>query len=138
MTKVLAILEKEHKLIEGILQKLLDQTKDYPIDSFLLKKFENLVLSHIAREDVEIYNSLKRIAQLAPKAIKFLDVSYLELESIKISAIIFFEKYKDAETERLCAGFQKDLKRLAENLKKRIIFEDEELFPFLQNLWTKL
>ena len=138
MTKVLAILEKEHKLIEGALQKLLDQNKDYPIDSFLLKKFEDLVLSHIAREDVEIYNSLKRIAQLAPKAIKFLDVSYLELESIKIQAIIFFEKYKDAGTEGLCIGFQKDLKRLAENLKKRIIFEDEELFPFLQNLWSKL
>ena len=138
MTKVLAILEKEHKLIEGALQRLMHRDKDRPIDLPLLKKFEDLVLSHIAREDVEIYNSLKRIAQLAPKAIKFLDVSYLDLESIKISAIIFFEKYKDAMTQGLCAGFQKDLERLAENLKKRIIFEDQELFPFLQNLWTKL
>ena len=138
MTRILAILEKEHKLIEEVLQKLLQQSQDYPIDYLLLKKLEDLVLSHIAREDVEIYNSLKRIAQLAPKAIKFLDVSYLDLESIKISAIIFFEKYKDAGTKGLCAGFQKDLGRLTENLKKRIIFEDQELFPFLGNLWTKV
>jgi len=138
MTKIIDILEKEHKLIEGVLQRLAYQHKDYPIDLALLKKLEDLVLSHIAREDVEIYNSLKRIAQLAPEAIKFLDVSYLDLESIKISAIIFFEKYKDAQTQGLCAGFQKDLGRLTENLKKRIIFEDKELFPFLENLWTKL
>ena len=138
MNKVLKILEKEHELIDGALQRLMYQNKDCPINPALLKKFEDLVLSHIAREDVEIYNSLKRIAQLAPEAIKFLDVSYLDLESIKISAIIFFEKYKDAHTEKSCVGFQKDLARLAENLKKRIIFEDQKLFPFLQNLWTKL
>jgi hemerythrin-like domain-containing protein len=138
MINAIQILEKEHGLINAALQKLLSEKKDYPVDTVLLKKLEELVLNHIAREDVEIYNSLKRIAKLAPQAVQFLNLSHLDLESIKISAIVFFEKYKDAGTEKSCKGFQKDLERLTENIGKRITFEDEKLFPFLTNLWAKL
>ena len=137
MNNVIEYFQEEHKLIHDTLDELLKVKSGCLAQPALLNKLESLILSHVSKEDVEIYAPFKKIASLNLEANKFLEQSHQNLESVKINAIIFFEKFKGERNENLCKTFHRDLTRLAEKINNRIELEDRELFPFLTNFWRK-
>ncbi len=138
MQDIIKTLEEEHQGIKSAINDLMQLRQGCPCDAEPLLRLEKLILNHISREDSEIYAPLKKLVKLTPEAGRFLDFSRRNLEDIKISALIFFEKFKGEENTLLCEGFQGDLKRLSDKLNERIELEDSKLFPFLTNLWKNL
>ena len=138
MNNIIAELEKDHAEIMQALDELLDHHATIRTDSLRLTKLETLLLNHISREDSEIYTPLRKLIRLDQTSAKFLEGSRQDLESLKIKALIFFEKHKESNNEALSKSFHADLKKLTENLRDRMDFEDTQLFPFLRDFWGKI
>jgi hypothetical protein len=135
---ILDQLREEHGRIEATIRSLLGGRSGCPSGKGFLDLMEELIINHVSREDSGIYGPLKKISRISPDAAGFLEISRRQLEEIKILSLVFFEKYKGEKEGALCAGFHGDLERLGEKIRARIAFEDEELFPFLRNLWATI
>lgn len=135
MDDTIKILKHEHVLIEQAMERILPFAKDCTVKPEDWDAFEKLILRHVSKEDLDIYIPLRRLIKLDPDAEKFFLLSRQELEDLKISAIVFFEKYKGEKNAVDCQAFKRDFDSLANKIKKRIDFENKELFPFFLGLW---
>ncbi|MFA5039328.1 MAG: hemerythrin domain-containing protein [Candidatus Omnitrophota bacterium] len=136
MSETIETLRKEHEQICRDLDELRGLTEGCPLES-VIEDLERLIVSHVSREDVEVYGPLRKLATLSSEADAFLTKSRQDLEYVKISALIFFEKYR-GKSPAMCGDFKKDLERLSGKIRARIDLENRELFPFLLNFWKTL
>lgn len=137
MPDVIETLRHEHKQIDRDLEKLERMAGACP-ESRIMEDLERVLINHVSREDEQIYRPLKKLASLSRDAEAFLAKSRQDLENVKISALVFFEKYRDGADQSLCRDFKQDFERLSRKIRARIEMEDKELFPFLTNFWKTL
>lgn len=137
MADVIKILIHEHDLILKTLDELRNLEEGCP-NRDLLERFEKLLVDHVSKEDSEIYIPLRKLAALSTEADVFLTRHRRELEEVKISTLIFFEKFRGQTSALLCERFQEDLEKLSAKVRHRVNLEDKELFPFLSNFWKTI
>jgi hemerythrin-like domain-containing protein len=135
MDDIVKILKHEHKLIEEAIARMWPFAKGRAAKVEDLAVFEKLILKHVSKEDSEVYVPLRRLVRLPHEDEKFFLMSRQKLEDLKISVIVFFEKYKNEKNLVNSASFEADFVRLVEKIKQRVDFENNQLFPFLVKLW---
>jgi iron-sulfur cluster repair protein YtfE (RIC family) len=119
-------LKKEHADVAGLLKEV----KRLGIGSregkakLLLAK--DGLLSHLKKEDEQLYPVLKREAEKNPELKRTLDIFAQEMEKISGVVLSFFEKYSSATTSGL--EFAKDLGGVFAGLETRIRREENILY----------
>lgn len=135
MDDLIESLIKEHRLIQAAIDELSKISEAGAGDIEKIQKLERLILAHIEKEDSEVYTPVKKLLKLPPQSAEIVESARHRIKDAKILAIIFFEKYKDAKGDEFKKYFPADLLRLAQKLRERILFEEEEFFPKLRDFW---
>lgn len=136
MDDLISLLLQEHAQIQRALGELLEISQG-AVSGEKIHALERMIISHVEKEEAEIYFPVKKLLKLSAKASELLASFRHRDKDIKILTIIFFEKYKDEKNEGLRKSFPGDIARLAETLRDHINFEEQELFPFLKDFWKK-
>lgn len=136
MDDLIALLMQEHAQIQRALGDLLEISQG-AVTAEKIQTLERMILSHVEKEEAEIYIPAKKLLKLPARATELLASFRHRDKDIKIFTIIFFEKYKSEINEGMRKTFSKDITRLTKTLNDHINFEEQELFPFLKDFWKK-
>ncbi len=93
-------------------------------DSLFICK--NILLTHLKKEDEQLYPKLNKIAETNKSLKTTLDVFAYDMEEISKNALNFFKKYFNTEE---FSDFENDLNALQSNLYTRIRKEESVIFP---------
>lgn len=129
MVDLIETFKEDHKYILGALERIKSIGTDYASMASALREMREAFLSHIGLEDTEFYVKLRRKANLNQDLIRTLDFIIKDLENLKISSLIFFEKYSGEDVPLLEKEFASDFHHFYEKVLKRIDLEENQLFP---------
>lgn len=126
MAMLIEDLKKEHAEIAGLLKevKMLGVGSREGKAKLLLAK-EGL-LSHLKKEDEQLYPVLKKEAEKSPELKRTLEIFANEMDSISEVVLNFFEKYSGSAPSGI--GFAKDLGGIFVGLETRIRREENILY----------
>jgi hypothetical protein len=138
MADIISIFKEDHRHILSSLERIKNIGTDYSSMRDGLKEIKENFLSHVALEDSEFYVNLRRKVKLNEDLVRTLDFLAKDLEELKISSLIFFEKHAGGEAEYMEKDFASDFHNFYQKVLKRVKFEEEQLFPlfgkYLKNL----
>jgi len=138
MANLIKTFKQDHQNILTTLEKIKNIGTDYPSMSSALKEIKEAFLAHMSLEDAEFYVNLRRKVQLSQDLIRTLDFLIKNLEDLKISSLIFFEKYTSQEADFMEKEFASDFHNFYEKIRKRIELEENQLFPLFGKYIKKL
>jgi len=118
-------LKNEHLQIAGTLNKVNTLGIYSAEGQSLLLESKNSLLSHLHREDLEIYPTLEEAAHNDPQLRRTLDVFAKDMDSISKMALEFFEKYSSGGSG---LEFARDFGRLFSTIQMRIGREERILY----------
>lgn len=125
MENLIDELKKEHLQIAVTLNKVNTFGIYSAEGQSLLLESKNSLLSHLHREDLEIYPTLEGAAHNDPQLRRTLDVFAKDMDSISKTALEFFEKYSLGGSG---LEFARDFGRLFSTLQMRIGREERILY----------
>lgn len=129
MADLIATLKEDHRQILQTLKQVENIGTDFALMRASLNEIREAFLSHLSHEDTEFYLSLRRKVALSADLLRTLDSLIRDLEELKISSLVFFEKYSGKEALAMEKGFAADFHAFKEKLLKRIDIEENQLFP---------
>lgn len=91
-----------------------------------LLQAKTTLLSHLEREDQELYPALMVEAESDPQLKEKLEAFVEDMASVSKRALAFFDKYTGRESD---GDFKKDFNELYRLLTKRIYREEGSLYP---------
>ena len=131
MSKLIDEFKKEHLLISDTLNKV----KNYGIvtkeaqDKLL--EVKNELLSHLKKEDEQLYPFLRNKAESDANLKNTLDIFANNMNEISKAAMIFFEKYAKGGSG---IEFARDVGKLYATLKERISKEESIIYAKYEEL----
>jgi hypothetical protein len=129
MADIISSLREDHRHILSSLERIKNIGTDYASMREALKEMKEAFLAHVALEDTEFYVNLRRKARLSDDLIRTLDFLVRDLEGLKISSLIFFEKHAKEQTEYMERDFAADFHNFYQKVLRRVELEEEQLFP---------
>jgi len=129
MADLIKTFQEDHKHILDSLERIKNIVSDHVLASLALKEMKEAFLSHMSTEDSEFYLKLRRRVNLSEDLLRTLDFIIKDLESLKISSLVFFEKYCGENSQLLEKDFSVDFRHFHEKVLKRIELEETQLFP---------
>jgi len=126
--KLIKELNKEHQNLFELYLKI-TQEKNPKKRLNLLKKFYYDYHLHILKEDKQLYSHLLVKYKFAPEKYQFIKEKQEEMKKITEFIENFAKKYSTVETIE-DENFENDIKTLGEALRKRVEFEENELYYF--------
>lgn len=131
MSDLITELKEEHIQISAILNKV-NAIGFYTAEGQgLLNQAKNGLLTHLAKEDKELYPKLTTAAETNIDLKRTLDVFAKDMLEISKSAMAFFERYQNGGSG---VEFARDFGRLFSMLNLRIGREERILFEEFQKL----
>jgi len=133
MPRLIQVLKAEHvAIVNSLNQVVLCGANTDEGRAKLLSAKENLI-THLQREDMELYPVLEKAAQRDPKLKDAIDSFIDDIVLVSDKALAFFDQYEgDYENPR----FERDFAKLLSMLSHRIEREEETLYPFYDELVT--
>jgi len=129
MSDLIEVFKEDHQHILDSLERIKNIGTDYLSMNATLKEMKEAFLAHMSLEDAEFYVKLRRRVNLSQDLVRTLDILIKDLEELKISSLIFFEKYAVQEEEVMEKEFAQDFHNFHEKVLKRIDLEENQLFP---------
>ncbi len=131
MSKLIEELKQGHVLIS----EALDKVKIFGVTSKqgqdMLTEAKSLLLNHLAKEDSDLYPSLRRAAEKDKSIQQTLDIFAKDMDGISKAAMDFFEKYIG---DMSGIQFAMDFGNLVATLKIRIMKEEQVLYQEFEKL----
>lgn len=138
MANLIKTFKQDHQNILTTLEKVKNIGTDYASMSGALREIKEAFLAHMNLEDAEFYVNLRRKVQLGQDLVRTLDFLIKNLEEMKISSLIFFEKYATHEADFMEKEFALDFHNFYERVVKRIDLEENQLFPLFGRYINRL
>jgi hemerythrin-like domain-containing protein len=129
MDNLIKTFQEDHRHILTALENIKNIGADYSAMSNALKEIKETFLAHMSLEDSEFYLKLRRKVKLSQDLVRTLDFLVQNLEELKISSLIFFEKYNQQEIGFMEKDFAADFHHFCEKVSRRIELEEGQLFP---------
>lgn len=138
MADLISTFKSDHQNIRKELENIKSIGTDYASMQAALKEIKEVFLVHMSLEDSEFYVQLRRRVNLTADLLRTLDSIVKDLESLKISSLIFFEKYAKPEEDIMEREFAFDFHNFYERVLNRIDLEENQLFPLFGRYIKKL
>ena len=120
-------LQTEHASIVNLLDDVRKLGIASPEAKSKLFKAKTLIISHLQKEDAQLYPKLQQNPETATIAKMFSS----EMAELSKAVIAFFEKYEGTESDM---DFARDVGRIVGTLKLRISKEESQLYPAYDRL----
>jgi len=124
-------LNDDHRALTIKLNKVKSLGRISPEAKELLFSSKQIFMSHLKKEDEQLYPVLKKAGEKNENAKKLADSFICEMETISKNAITFFNKY-EKESEGL--DFAADLGNLLATLRNRIYREESVLYEMFNEI----
>jgi hypothetical protein len=146
MSKLVEQLKSDHVA----LKRALKQAADYRLPAIdrvaILNQAKTALLSHLEKENRELYPELRAVAETDPSLRSTLETFAKDMEDVATQALEFFGKYHDAalvaeqfkNSVRYSIEFGGDLERLVILLGLRIGREERTLYPEYDRVVPKM
>ena len=125
-----------HRSIVAALDQVYSVSRSYPKAILKLHELNDMLSSHIGRQDREFYEQLTSFYADDNKTSKMLEFLIYDLNELRIQHLEFFDKYLYGVSERGARNFSKDLKEFGDKIVLRVTMEEDYLFPLLKNYRT--
>lgn len=129
MDNLIDTFKTDHQNILNGLERIKNIGTDYSSMSSALSDMKETFLAHMGLEDAEFYVKLRRRVKLSLDLLRTLDFLIKDLEELKITSLVFFEKYTNQELESLAREFAQDFHGFYDKIVRRIDLEENQLFP---------
>lgn len=131
MAKLVESLKQEHRELKAQVAVIKQHGVMTPEGFIGLQRLKELLLSHIAHEDRDMYPRLEKAAQEDENLRVLLARFSKEMNEITVEAAQFFELYK---TPTMSLDFAHGVARIFSMISNRIITEESVLYPRLAAL----
>lgn len=133
MAKLIDDLKNEHAVMVNMLNKVTKVVAGSKERKEILSSAKTGLLSHVKKEDIELYPVLKKAAEGDENLRLILDMFAKDMDSIAKSAFGFFDKYSQGASYSDLA-FAVDFGRLLGLLELRIRKEENILYPEFEKI----
>lgn len=124
---------KGHGAIVAAIDQVYSVSRSYPKAISKLHALDDMLASHIGRQDREFYEQLTSFYADDCKASKMLEFLIYDLNELRIQHLGFFDKYLYGVSGIGVRNFPKDLKGFGDKIILRLTMEEDYLFPLLEN-----
>lgn len=125
MSKLINELKAEHQTISDMLSKVRELGIGSKEAQQMLVSIKEMLLSHLAKEDIDLYPVLRRKAEADQGLNRTMDLFAKDMEAITANALEFFNKYACGGSD---LNFAKEFGRLFVILSGRIRKEEDILY----------
>lgn len=127
MARLIDELKRDHVTIEGMLARVKDTSITNKEAHRILIAAQATLLSHLKKEDAQLYPVLNKAAQDDPALKRTVDFYSKDMEEISSNAISFFQKYSSDDAV-IDLEFAKALGRLFATISRRLRSEENTLY----------